>query len=327
MQWRGRKRPRHCHIIEGAVKRYWYYAAFAVGWSLLFLLTTTAIQAGPKISLMMGAVTGATFFTSVFFGREAAAAFVRMFRNFLGNLTFGSDVGAFWGVAVGVFFAFVFQVIMRYTAAPSGADSVLLLSTAPVFALILGALRYEKVGWGRVIGIVAALLGSMMIVANWERPSSFAPFAVFPKEETFLLLSAFGLASFALAGKRLVRKYTPTSVVTIAFWFVLPFTAIVWLLAGGPRTFFSTSGGYWAMSTVIGIALLALPLIWLLDAVKELPATRVLTAVSIMPVLVTLLIGVERGFGFAYLPVPFYWAPIIVGIIISIMGVTAAWLT
>ncbi len=288
----------------------------------MFLLVTVALGSIPSVAIAACGLTAATVFMSVFYSRDAAETAKRVIRE---------DPGLFAALSIGLWLAFAGQVVKRYSAAPSGADTVFLLSSAPIFAAAIAAAQprlRERLTWGTVAGALTALAGCMMLVANWERPSSFAPFANFRFEELFLLASAAGLAMFAFAGRKLTAKYPPAALLTAALWVITPPTLVYGMLAGGgPYSLGMTFAANWLLLSLIGVGALAVPLVCFLEATKGLPVVRALTAVAVMPVLVTVLIGVEQGFGYAYLPVPFAWAPILAGISLVIMGVAAEWAT
>lgn len=268
-----------------------------------------------------GLLSAMLFMTAVY-AQDAEIAIKKLFRE---------DPGQFTALSVGLWLAFACQTLNRHSAAPSGADTVFFLASAPVFAVAIVAARpwlKDHITWGNAAGAVTALAGAMMIVANWERPSSFSPFVLFRPEEILLLASAAGLALFAVSGRKLTVKYSPGALLTSALWVITPPTLLYVMLAGGGLySFLSNFANNWFQLIIIGIIALVMPLMCLLQAVKKIPATRAMTAISIMPAMVTILIGAERGFGYAYLPTPFAWAPVLAGITIVVMGVAAVWTT
>jgi drug/metabolite transporter (DMT)-like permease len=299
---------------------------FAAGWALLFLLVTAGLSELRAPEMIMGGLAAGSLLMGLFFVRGGLVAPANVFRDLVRAVSAGGDTNLFFLFAAGLWASFALQIIKRYTAAPSGADTVFMLAAAPVIALAYTSLDKEKLGWGRAVGLIAALAGGAMIVANWESPSSFSPFVLFPLEELYLVLSAAGLAVFAAAGHRLVKKYEAVELLAAAFWIVTPLYAVAWVVTGGLRSAASVAPASWRLSAVIGVAALAFPLLALLSSLKTVPPTRALTAVSVMPVLVTALIVVERAFGFAALPAPFAWPPVAAGIVVVIAGVIAAWL-
>lgn len=301
------------------------FSLFAIGWALLFLLVTVGLRSISSQTIVLGGLAFASVIMALFHGREGLASPWSMFRGFLNRLSVDNELKTFLIMAGGLWLAFTFQIIKRYSAAPSGADTIFLLSTAPLFGLAISIWRKENTGWGQAVGMLTALVGGIMIVANWERPSSFAPFAIFRTEEAFLLVSALGLAMFAVAGKRLLQKYPPPLLLTAALWTVTPPTVILWLLTGGARSIGSMTIGVWLLMALIGVVALALPLLCLLDAMKRISSNQALTGVSIMPVLITVLILAERGLGYAYLPTPFVWPPVLTGVAVVGAGVAAVW--
>jgi drug/metabolite transporter (DMT)-like permease len=304
---------------KGTVKTILLLAGLGVGWSAVYLLVTVALTSMTSVVVAAGAVTFAALFLSVMFSRQAETAI---------NKTFASEPGLMAAFSVGLWLASAGQIVRRYSSAPSGSDTILMLSTAALFALAMAAARpwgEDRPTWGSVVAVLAVLAGSLLIVANWERPSSFNPFMLFPTEELWLLASAAGLALFAAAGRELVKRHSPGGVLTAAFWAAAPPTLIYGLISsGGLRPFLEESRPGIFILVLLGAAF-AVSLVCLLRLLEKTPPRRALAAVAVMPALVTALIIVERAFGYAYLPVPFAPAPIIAGIVVTIAGVAAVW--
>ena len=302
-------------------------SAFAVGWALLFFLVTAGLRDLKAVNLVFGALVAASMFMVLFFIRFGWRAPADAFRRLLDDLARDGERGTFAVFTVGLWLAFAFQIVKRYTAAPSGADTIFFLAAAPVIALAFAAWSGDKTRWGRALGLVAALAGGAMIVANWELPSSFAPFAIFPVEELWLLAAANGLAMFAAAGRRLIERHDPVFLLAAALWIVTPLDAVGWVLSGGLSSATAVSSGGWLLAATIGVFGLALPFLALLAATRRVPAALTLTGASVLPLLATALIVLERVFGYAYLPAPFGWLPVTAGAMVIVAGVTAAWLS
>ncbi len=300
---------------------------FAIGWALLFFLVTAGLRDLKAVNLVFGGLVSASLFMVLFFVRSGWREPAASFRRLLNDLAEDGERGTFAVFTVGLWLAFAFQIVKRYTAAPSGADTIFFLAAAPVIALAFAAWSGDKARWGRRLGLLAALAGGAMIVANWELPSSFAPFAIFPVEELWLLAAATGLAMFAAAGRRLVKRRDPIILLAAALWIVTPLDAVVWVLSGGLTSAAAVSSSGWLLAVIIGVFGLALPFLALLTATRRVPAALTLTGASIMPLLATALIVLERAFGYAYLPAPFGWLPVTAGAIVLVAGVTAAWLS
>lgn len=299
---------------------------FAAGWPLLFLLVSAGLTSMRSASVLVLGLLSATIAMSIFLLRGGYLTAKQHLNDFGAALKANNDYGLYVAFTAGLGLAIIFQVINRYSSGPSGADTVFFLTTVPVFAIFLGFLNKEKTGWAGALGVAIALAGGIMVVANWERPSSFSPFALYPKEELLLLVSAFGLALFAAAGKRLCERYNPDVLLTVSLWAI---SIIAVILTWPVRVLFSLGSigaDGWLMGVLIGVIGIAVPLYCLLGAVRETKVQTAVAAVMLMPALITCLIVAEKLSGYAAMLTPFAVMPVLAGIGVIAIGIGTIWL-
>lgn len=298
---------------------------FAAGWTLMFLLVSVALRSMLSSAVTIIGLAAASLFMAGYRMRRGYAAAKNDLDAFGSALKRNKDYGLFAAFTAGLGLAFIFQVVNRYSSGPSGADTVFFLTTAALFAVVLGFINKERAGWGGAIGVAIALAGGIMVLANWERPSSFSPFAIFPTEELLLLVSAFGLALFASTGKRLTERYDPEILLTVALWGVTIVAAVALWPTRVIFTLGTLSLEWWILASAIGILCLATPLLNLLKAVKQVKVLSAVSAVCLMPALITSLIVAEKLSGYASLPTPFIVAPVIAGTTVILIGISLVW--
>jgi drug/metabolite transporter (DMT)-like permease len=226
----------------------------------------------------------------------------------------------------GVTLTYLLPVIKRFGLAPGGSDTVFLMNLAPIFLIpLLLVFRDEKISLGKGAGVAAAVLGMIAIVANWERPSSFAPFARFFVEEVLVLLSALSFAVFVLAGKRLVEKYSPSVCSALTVWLGTIFLFPLAMRIDGPATFARIPSQAWTIILILGIISSALAILLFYDALARVEASKATSFLFLTPIFVTLMIKLEPVFGALTLPSPLFVGPIIVGSFLVVAGVIAIW--
>ncbi len=121
------------------------------------------------------------------------------------------DWGMFWAMGIlglALTYLLAYQGIQRTTA----SDSALIHATEPVFLSVLAYffLR-ERMFAVKVLGIIAGLLGTYLIVANgWRLPALSGAVA----GDLLITLGLTFEAGSSIVGKNLVSRYPPASVMT-----------------------------------------------------------------------------------------------------------------
>jgi drug/metabolite transporter (DMT)-like permease len=178
------------------------YPAIAVLLGALgsFVLTTVVMDTVAD-SVLVG-ISCATAFVTVAApqGRLGLAELRRADRGALGVAAIGGAL-AFWAAPL-------LALSQRASDAPSGADTLFL--TTSVWALVCVAaafaVRAERPPVTALAGAAAAVAGAAGLLASWESPSSFSPFAKFPAREALMLLAGLMFAAGALALAEAARR-------------------------------------------------------------------------------------------------------------------------
>ena len=156
------------------------------------------------------------------------------------------DWGMFWAMGIlglALTYLLAYQGIQRTTA----SDSALIHATEPVFLSVLAYffLR-ERMFAVKVLGIVAGLLGTYLIVANgWRLPAFSGAVA----GDLLITLGLTFEAGSSIVGKNLVMRYPPASVMTYQMLSgaiaLAPFA--MWELAQPGRAPHPTAAALWSL--------------------------------------------------------------------------------
>ncbi len=146
---------------------------------------------------------------------------------------------------IGFQFAFIYGIERAITG-----NGALLLSTAPVWILILSAFAGRgRVERHAVVGILATLVGmGLMVLGDLDtgRDHDFARARI---GEALMLLAAIAWAAFTVLGKRLIHKYGSFEV---ASWTLVLATPVI--VAAGLPALFSTRWSSVGAGTLLGTA-------------------------------------------------------------------------
>lgn len=223
--------------------------------------------------------------------------------------------------AVGVGAAAALEVYRRGLFFPSGADALFMLATVPIWAALARLVRGDAAAREALLASLFLLAANGIILANWERPSTFAPFALFPASEAALLGSA---ALWAIGGVEAERRLAGRP--------VLERTAAAglgagWLLVLLPfaATAQAASGHAMELGILVAIAMVsgaALTLAWH-DSVAKIGAQAAAFACGAAPVVLTAYVFVERRYGTEHGPVPLVAAPVAAGCALAACAIAA----
>ncbi|MDZ4169962.1 MAG: hypothetical protein U1E26_09970 [Coriobacteriia bacterium] len=286
----------------------------ASGW---FVSSTVLMEELPDAFLVLAACVGALAFALALAGVRRTFALLR--RG-------GADVyAALAGGAAAFAVAPLLVLSQRASDAPPGTE--VLLFTTSAWALIACVAVYAVRPRPRSsIGFSASLLGlfgGLVILANWERPSSLSPFVRFPEQHLIMLVAGviFAAGAYALwgASRRLTATQT-AALATVAAAFVALIAAIPAApsaMGALPRT--------WSALLVLGVfgALLAIGWIHLAASTGLVGASG---SLLLVPATLTGLSILERSLS-VYGPDPIQWEPVLAGIALSVGAVSAQWLT
>jgi drug/metabolite transporter (DMT)-like permease len=138
------------------------------------------------------------------------------------------DLPRFIGLGVGIFATQVFFLWGLDYTSPTNAS--IMQPLIPVVTAILSwLLGYERLNVIKVMGILAAIIGAviMMVFSSTNSASSGHPMKNPLLGNAFLIVDCLGLSSFILLQRPIIGKYAPTVISAWGYAFGATFVAIV----------------------------------------------------------------------------------------------------
>lgn len=179
----------------------WFALLAATGGAAGSFVVTTVVMDTMPDAVLVGLSALVAFLGVVAYYRADPLALVRETDRATLLWAIGGGALAFWAAPLLV-------LSQRASDAPSGADALFMTTTAWGVLLALAALavRDSRPSATALLGALASAAGTAGLLASWERPSSFSPFAKFPTREGLMLLAgalfAVGVFGLALAIRR-----------------------------------------------------------------------------------------------------------------------------
>lgn len=294
--------------IDKRSNSYINMAVFIATWVLSFALTNVALSNVPAPLVALGrALFGFAFIALLLGGVPKNRPNKRQL------ITIGAG-----GAALALFL--LLQVLFRYSIIPSGSDVAFITGLTPLFVLPISAFWLkDKVSGRQVIGTAIAILGMAAVVGNWERPSSFAPFARFPLEELALLGSAVAFAGVVSVGRKL-RDINPATLSFYLLGYASALLAVYALISGSLMNLPSIEMSSFVSVVLLGVLGTGVALLAMLAVSREIESHRVSAIITLTPVLLTLYLFVDRKAS----GLPIELNAVIAGSIITIAGVVLA---
>lgn len=289
--------------------------AFLAAWTLSFILTIVGLSQIPALLLVALKLLIATFFLLPFaLGQLLKARFTRKDWYYL--LSAGILGGSL---------AQLTQVVSRYSFTPSASDIAFWLNISPVFSLFLAFffLR-EKISFAKFIGIATGVLAMILVLGNWERPSTFNPLIRYPREELVIILSALCWASFTIVAKKLASRHPPMVLATLTLG-IGSAVPLAWSIANGQFAAVSQLGTEdWVLLIILAVVGAGLAYLLWFQALSQTDTTKSSVVLVATPFALTLLRGTEIWTGAAG-PSPMIEIPLRIGMVLTVLGVLAVW--
>lgn len=289
------------------------FLAATAGAAVGFVLTSSLMDQVPD-----AAVVGVPLLVA---GAIAAASGWRLLANALEPET---RTQAMWAAAAGVvalWAAPLLALVQRSTDAPSGAET--LFFTVACWGLLAAASGLVVPGgWRRPRRFAAgalSLAGCAGLLASWERPSSFSPFAKFPVEELMMLLAGVvfvaGAYALAAASKGLGARATLTVALVAA--------ALVGALFSLPAVLTALGALQSQLSqlTWLGVSVYVFSWGWI-NLISHTGVERAGSSLLVVPVALTALSAVERVTG-VYGANPIVWSGAAAGMTVCLIAAAA----
>ncbi|RJQ51558.1 MAG: hypothetical protein C4521_12250 [Actinobacteria bacterium] len=208
---------------------------------------------------------------------------------------------------------YALQVLKRYSEGQSGSDVLFVLGLTPLFVLLLSSRRLRKASLlFYAIATLAAILGTVGILANWERPSSFSPFALFPLEESLLLVGGLCWAFFLTYVQKRADRLEPLVSGAVLLGGCGLLLAVASVGIGGPSALVISMPAL-RLTVMLGLLGAALGCYsWLSIARAASSPIRAAAPIHAVPVLLTFLILIDSAQGLTG-PNPMIVRPVLAG--------------
>lgn len=281
----------------------------AVLWAASFLVVTQGVVAAPRTGVLVARALGGLLLVGL-------AAWSRTFRR-PGRLKDALMVG---GVGVGAF-AWL-ELAYRSQWAPSGATALFMLSSVPLWVAVARLVRREDDAARALLASVFVVLANGVILANWERPSTFMPFTLFPIADIALLAAAAAWAAGGveaeerLAGEPVLVR-AATAGLGAAWLLVLVPRSVIDIVSSGQG---SSGAGFLAATLLVGGA--ALVLAWH-DAIARRGVQAAAFACGVAPAVLSAYVFIERWLGTRHGPIPLVGAAVAVGSALALSAAAA----
>ena len=201
----------------------------------------------------------------------------------------------------------------------TASDAFLLLNLTPIFAVILAApVLNEKITNEKVVGLVLATIGAMLIVMN-TNPES-ASFDIWRLlGDLIVIVSTFFFAINGIAGKLAIKSVDAISTTFYSTLFAVPFIWISATLLDDVTVLFTMSAQAWLVLIWVAIVNTVVAFILYYESMKHIEASLVqimLNLIAVWGVLMSILVLNESV---TYLQI-FGGAVTVIGVIIAQMA-------
>lgn len=291
------------------------FSGVVIGAAAAYLLTTVLMDALPDTALVAGAAIIAAVATALV-TRPSLRRMRRAPRAAVARAAVGG-LACWWAAPLLV-------LAQRATDAPSGAET--LFFTTSVFGVACVVFGYVWHSGPRPSFIVpasaaVALAGAAGLLASWERPSSFSPFARFPVQEVWMCAAAVVFALGAVSLASATRRLGACDAGSVG----LLCAALVGALASLPSipVLAAVPSSAWSGVLYLGLATALLSASWI--RVGERHGIEVAGAALLLgPVALTVMAGVER-LGTVYGASPVDWPAALASIGVIGLAVFVLW--
>ena len=289
--------------------------ATACGAAAAFVVTTVGVEQVPAAGLIGVGCIVAFGTAAVSFGMSAYRAARSTPRATL--------VMAAVGGALCLWAAPLVALMQRASDTPSGADTLFLTTTVWGLLCVVSSLavRTERQAPTALAAAVAAAAGCAGLLASWENPSSFSPFAKFPAREA--LMVAAGVAF--VVGSLMLARAARTAGYRVAALAATGGAAAIGLLAAAPSMgpMMKSSGPALPLGAYLGVAVAVFAIGWT-EAIVEKGVAGASIGLFSAPLLVMALTAFESTLR-VYGPSPVNWPPALAGVAAMLAGCVALW--
>jgi len=293
------------------------FAIAAIGAVTSFVLTTVAMDTLSDTVLVGGSSLVAFVLVAAVGGWHALVELRQRSRAALSLALVGGAL-AFWAAPL-------LALSQRASDAPSGADTLFFTTTLWGVLVVLGGyfISRERSALTAIAGAVCAAAGAAGLLASWEYPSSFSPFAKFPAREALMLVAGAVFAAGAISLAEAARRLGARSATTLG----LGAAAVLGVLVSLPVLPASVSAGIdaWRPMVYLGFAVAAFAMSWVWTSAHA-GVVRASAALFLAPPAMTAIAAIERATA-VYGPSPFAFRGVLAGSAIACTGAAVVWLS
>lgn len=166
----------------------------------------------------------------------------------------------------------------------TASDALLLLNLTPIFAVILAApILNEKITFEKVVGLVLATIGAMLIVMNTTPESTtFDLWRLLG--DLIVIVSTFFFAINGIAGKIAVKSVDAISTTFYSILFAVPFIWISATLLDDVTVLLTMSAQTWLIVMWVGIVNTVIAFILYYESMKHIDASLVQIMLNLIAV-------------------------------------------
>ena len=201
----------------------------------------------------------------------------------------------------------------------TASDALLLLNLTPIFAVILASpVLSEKITIEKVVGVILATVGAMLIVMNaTPEPATFDFWRLFG--DLIVILSTFFFAVNGIAGKVSIKSVDAVSTSFYSMLFAVPFIWVSASLLDDVTVLFTMSVQAWLVVMWVAIVNTVIAFVLYYESMKHIEASLVqimLNLIAVWGVLMSILVLSETVTYFQI----FGGAITVIGVIIAQMA-------
>lgn len=201
----------------------------------------------------------------------------------------------------------------------TASDALLLLNLTPIFAVILASpVLSEKITIEKVVGVILATVGAMLIVMNaTPEPATFDFWRLFG--DLIVIVSTFFFAVNGIAGKVSIKSVDAVSTSFYSMLFAVPFIWVSASLLDDVTVLFTMSVQAWLVVMWVAIVNTVIAFVLYYESMKHIEASLVqimLNLIAVWGVLMSILVLSETVTYFQI----FGGAITVIGVIIAQMA-------
>ncbi|MDP2885547.1 MAG: DMT family transporter [Ignavibacteria bacterium] len=150
-----------------------------------------------------------------------------------------------------------------------------IMTTIPVFIALLGRfILKEKLGWDRIVGILIATIGVVLVVSHGDLESILLG-RIGTTGDLLVLISALNWAVFSVLSRKALKNRPATQMIFSVMFFGWIFTSVWFVSLNHFDEIISISLNGWLSILFLGIICSGFAYIFWYDALKELAASQV----------------------------------------------------